>query len=137
LTFELNESYTIRSDFAKDGVPVSCLVDLVSIAPREEVVRVALSSLRNIATCNQLESPPPSGLPPFDGTQFLSEMIACGLMKAIDHLKDRQFTDPDVIDGKLNFVPALGWQTLKLMSVRLTYFLCRREHSSQIARQQL
>jgi V-ATPase subunit H len=112
LTFELNDSYTIRSDFAKDGLPVSCLVDLVSIAPREKVVRVALSSLRNIATCNQLESPPPSGLPPFDGTQFLSEMIACGLMKAIDHLKDRQFTDPDVIDGQLNFVRNLAAETV-------------------------
>jgi hypothetical protein len=100
LTFELNDSYPIRTDFSKDGVPVAALVDLVSIAPREKVVRVALASLRNIATCTAIESPPPAGLPAFDGNHFLSEMIACGLTKAIDHLKDRQFTDPDIIDGK-------------------------------------
>jgi hypothetical protein len=100
LTYELNSSYTIRADFARDGLAVSALVDLVSIAPREKVVRVALSSLRNIATCEQFESPPAAGLPGLDGKHFLSEMIACGLMKAIDHLKDRQFTDPDIIEGE-------------------------------------
>ena len=99
LTFELNTSYPIRAGFAKDGMAVAALVDLVSIAPREKVVRVALSSLRNIATCDGSESSSPAGLPNLDGPHFLSEMIACGLMKAIDHLKDRQFTDPDVIDG--------------------------------------
>jgi len=98
LSYELNTNYTIRSDFAKDGLTVAALVDLVSIAPREKVVRVALSTLRNIAVCEGDQSPPPAGLPSLDGKHFLSEMIACGLMKAIDHLKDRQFTDLDIIE---------------------------------------
>mmetsp|Transcript_53371 Transcript_53371/g.79735 ORF Transcript_53371/g.79735 Transcript_53371/m.79735 type:complete len:529 (-) Transcript_53371:123-1709(-) len=100
LTYELNPHYRVRQDFAKDGLSVAALVDLVSIAPREKVVRVALASLRNLATCTAEESSPPSGAnaSKFDGQHYLSEMIASGLMKAIDHLKDRQFTDPDIIE---------------------------------------
>lgn len=97
LTYELNANYTIRSDFAKDGLVIAALVDLVSIAPREKVVRVALAALRNISVCHAEQSPPPAGLNNFDGAHFLNEMMACGLMKAIDFLKDRQFTDPDII----------------------------------------
>ena len=98
LTYELNRSQKIRSDFAKDGNPVLALVELVSAAPREKVVRVALSSLRNLATCSSEEDPEPAGSVRNDGTHFLSEMIACGLMKAIALLRDRQFTDPDIVD---------------------------------------
>ncbi|CAB9512824.1 Probable V-type proton ATPase subunit H 2 [Seminavis robusta] len=98
LTYELNASYQIRADFAKDGLPISALVDMVSIAPREKVVRVALSSLRNMATCDADNSPQPSGQPRIDDKHFLGEMIACGLMKAVDHLRDRQFTDPDIVE---------------------------------------
>jgi len=98
LSYEVNTHYSIRSDFSRDGACVGALVDLVSIAPREKVVRVALSSLRILATCTADQSTTPAGSPPLDGPAFLSEMIACGLMKAIDHLKDRQFTDPDIIE---------------------------------------
>lgn len=98
LTYELNKSQSVRSDFAKDGVPVQALVDLVSLAPREKVVRVALSSLRNLATCTADEDPAPAGSILLDGKHFLSEMIACGLMKAISLLRDRQFTDPDIVE---------------------------------------
>lgn len=97
LTYELNNSYKMRQDFAKDSLAVSALVDLVSVAPREKVVRVALSALRNMATCTAEDDAPPAGQPNLDGKAFLSEMIACGLMKAIDHLRDRQFTDPDLV----------------------------------------
>eukprot|EP00543_Licmophora_paradoxa_P006204 CAMPEP_0202445190 /NCGR_PEP_ID=MMETSP1360-20130828/4065_1 /ASSEMBLY_ACC=CAM_ASM_000848 /TAXON_ID=515479 /ORGANISM="Licmophora paradoxa, Strain CCMP2313" /LENGTH=527 /DNA_ID=CAMNT_0049061375 /DNA_START=46 /DNA_END=1629 /DNA_ORIENTATION=+ len=98
LTYDLLPNYTVRADFAKDGLAVAALVDLVAIAPREKVVRVALSSLSNLATSIADQSPAPAGSPALDGTHFLSEMIACGLMKAITHLRDRQFTDPDIID---------------------------------------
>jgi V-type H+-transporting ATPase subunit H len=104
LTYELNRSSAIRADFAKDALAVSALVDLVSVAPREKVVRVALSCLCNLATCIADENEPASGNSatptgaPITGTTFLSEMIACGLMKAIDHLRDRQFTDPDLVE---------------------------------------
>jgi V-type H+-transporting ATPase subunit H len=95
LTYELASSYPIRQDFSKDSVAVSALVDLVSVAPREKVVRVALSSLRNLATCEgDIQA---AGETAITGKFFLSEMIACGLMKAIDHLRDRQFTDPDLV----------------------------------------
>lgn len=98
LTYDLNSSYAVRQDFAKDSLAVSALVDLVSVAPREKVVRVALSSLRNLATCGGDGSDPqPAGQIPLEGTHFLSEMIACGLMKAIAHLRERQFTDPDLV----------------------------------------
>jgi len=112
LTYELNAQYTVRADFSKDGLSVAALVDLVSIAPREKVVRVALASLRNLATCTAEQNPPPAGSPPLDGPAFLSEMIACGLMKAIDLLKDRQFTDPDIMDGKSIPSTLVNWQTL-------------------------
>lgn len=101
LSYEVNGYYSVRADFAKEGSCVASMVDLVSIAPREKVVRVALSTLANLATCTAEQSAPPAGSPPLAGKAFLSEMIACGLMKAIDHLKDRQFTDPDIIGGKL------------------------------------
>lgn len=107
LTYDLNTSYSIRTDFAKDSLAVSALVDLVSVAPREKVVRVALSALRNLATCtadDDMATSAASGTnssgqttTQIDGKFFLSEMIACGLMKAIDHLRDRQFTDPDLV----------------------------------------
>jgi len=98
LTYELNTNPAIRSDFAKDGLPVSALVEMVSLAPREKVVRVALSSLRNLATCEAETFPAPQGTTNVDGKHFLGEMIACGLMKAVAHLRDRQFTDPDIVE---------------------------------------
>jgi V-type H+-transporting ATPase subunit H len=102
LTYELNRSAAFRQDFAKDSSAVSALVDLISVAPREKVVRVALSCLANLATCTATggadTTPSPGGQTPVDGKLFLSEMIACGLMKAIDFLRDRQFTDPDLVE---------------------------------------
>ena len=98
LTYELNKSHNIRADFAKDGSAVSALVELVSMAPREKVVCVALFSLRNLATCSGDEDPAPAGSTRVDGKFFLSEMIACGLMKGISLLRDRQLTDPDIVD---------------------------------------
>ena len=84
LTYEL-EFEDVRTDFSKDGLPVLALVELVSSAPREKVVRVALAALRNLAMCEQKKV-------------FLGEMIACGLIKAVELLKERQFTDPDIVE---------------------------------------
>jgi len=121
LTYDLNDSYAARQDFAKDSVPVSALVDLVSVAPREKVVRVALSALRNMATCTADADPQPAGQPDIDGKFFLSEMIACGLMKAIDHLRERQFTDPDLVEDvdllhkllHVNYKEMTRWEVYK------------------------
>ena len=98
MTYELEGSYNIRTDFAKDGLAVGALTDLITIAPREKVVRVSLSALRNLATCTSDVDAGPAGSPRIDGQVFLTDMIACRLMKQIDNLRQRQFTDPDVID---------------------------------------
>ena len=125
LTYELNGNYAVRCDFAKESLTVAALTDLVSIAPREKVVRIALASLRNLAVCSADQSPPPAGSNDFDGVHFLSEMIACGLMKAVDHLRDRQFTDPDIIDGKLVWFLLVHCILFLLNSLTLIYpLLC-------------
>lgn len=108
----------VRADFAKDGLPVMALVELVSSAPREKVVRVALAALRNLAVCkaNDVGSDPDA--PTTDAKVFLGEMIACGLMKAISLLRERQFTDPDIVDDvdslhsllAINFKEMTRWE---------------------------
>lgn len=98
LTYELNNFADVRADFAKDGLPVTALVELVSSAPREKIVRVALAALRNLAICSADVHPEPDVPVRIDAKVFLGEMIACGLMKAIGLLRERQFTDPDVAD---------------------------------------
>ncbi|KAL7525315.1 hypothetical protein ACHAXR_000951, partial [Thalassiosira sp. AJA248-18] len=97
LTYELNNFSDVRADFARDGLPVMALVELVSSAPREKVVRVALTALRNLAICSADIHPEPDS-PRIDCKVFLGEMIACGLIKAITMLRERQFTDPDIVD---------------------------------------
>lgn len=97
MTYELNGSSNIRADFAKDGAAVAALCDMVSSAPREKVIRVALSALVNLATCNARENPQPSNMPTIDGGVFLTDMLACKLLKVIQVLESRQFTDPDIV----------------------------------------
>jgi V-type H+-transporting ATPase subunit H len=99
MTYELDGSYAVRTDFARDGLAVGALTDLITIAPREKVVRVSLSALRNLATCTSDTDSGPAGSPRVDGQVFLTDMIACRLMKQIDNLRQHsRFTDPDVID---------------------------------------
>jgi V-type H+-transporting ATPase subunit H len=105
LTFEVTESPAIAADLAKDSAAVTALCDLVALAPREKVVRVALAALVNLATMGNNSTTTTTTTAPstttattvVNGTHFLSEMIACGLLKAMDHLRDRQFTDPDLV----------------------------------------
>lgn len=97
LTYECNSSYAIRATFARDHA-VHSLVDLVSSAPREKVVRVALSALRTLAQCISDASPSPVAKKEVTGSTFLNEMIGCGLMKYVDQMKERQWTDPDIVD---------------------------------------
>jgi len=97
MTYELNASPNIRADFCKDGSAVAALTGMVSASPREKVVRVALSALVNLATCTSEDNPGPAGLNPVDGDGFLTDMLACRLMKQIQHLEERQFTDPDIV----------------------------------------
>lgn len=98
LTYECNSSATIRATFLRDHA-VHSLVDLVSSAPREKVVRVALSALRTLAQCTAEDSPDTTGKKDVTGSTFLSEMIGCGLIKYVDQMKERQWTDPDIVEG--------------------------------------
>ena len=101
LTYELNESMTARTHFARDGA-IPALVDLVAVAPREKVVRVALSALSNLAEVrggHVLSDE--AGKKDINSSTFLSEMIGCGLIKSIDLMKDRQWADPDMVAGKI------------------------------------
>ena len=91
LSYECNSSYTVRSHFARDGA-VRALVDLISASPREKVVRVALASLRNLATCIPDASVTATGAKKIDSSLFMGEMIACGLMRMVDNLRSRQWT---------------------------------------------
>jgi V-type H+-transporting ATPase subunit H len=107
-TFVSDSRMSIAADLAKDSAAVAALCDLVAMAPREKVVRVALAALVNLATMNPngnssmtmamtAATAAAASTTVINGTHFLSEMIACGLMKAMDHLRDRQFTDPDLV----------------------------------------
>lgn len=112
ITYECNTSGEVRSHFARDGA-VSALVELIASSPREKVVRVALSSLRNLATCTvQGES---DGKKTIDGSLFLSEMIGHGLIKLVDNLKNRQWTDPDIVED-LHILHKLLHENYKEMS---------------------
>lgn len=128
LTYECNASATVRTHFSRDSV-VNSLVDIVTSAPREKVVRVALSALRNLATCNADESPSPvlsGGVGSsrasrvIDGSVFLNEMIGAGLMKTLDHMKDRQWTDPDILED-LDVLHKLLHENYKDMSTYDVY----------------
>lgn len=96
MTYECSHSYTIRSAFARDGA-VKSLCELVKFAPREKVVRVALSALKNLAECSS-DSPDPPGKKPIDGSVFLNDMIGCGLMKSVDLMKEKTWTDEDIVE---------------------------------------
>ena len=106
----------IRTTFVRDHA-VPALVDLVSSAPREKVVRVALSALRSLAQCTAEGSPNPSSdsKKEVTGSTFLSEMIGCGLIKYVDQMKERQWTDPDIVDD-LNVLYKLLHENFKEMS---------------------
>lgn len=110
LTYECHDSETVRVHFARDGA-VGALVNLVSAAPREKVVRVAISALANLASCtttNGSSGPSTSRKRVADSSYFLTEMIGCGLIKSIDRMKERQWTDPDIVEGK-NFFSCGRW----------------------------
>ena len=110
LTYECNGSASVRSTFARDNA-VPSLVDLVSSAPREKVVRVALSALRTLAQCTANEAPDMTGKKEVTGSTFLNEMIGCGLIKYVDLMKERQWTDPDIVDGTIKQYTIVQYRT--------------------------
>jgi hypothetical protein len=83
MTYECTNNESIRQHFHRDGA-IAALSELIAAAPREKVVRLALSSLRNLA---QIDA------------AFVQEMIGCGVLKSIDLLQERQWTDPEILEG--------------------------------------
>lgn len=106
MTYECNHSFAIRASFARDCA-VKSLCDLVKTAPREKVVRVALSALRNLAECTNDGSDPAGGKRVIDGAAFLDEMIGCGLMKSVDMMMERKWSDNDIMEGKFQSLPII------------------------------
>lgn len=95
LSFDCPDHDSLRKHFFRDGA-VPALVDLVAAATREKVTRLALSTLRNLATF-VVESP--SAEQVFDAQAFRTEMIGCGLLKCLDRVQEAaKWKDPDMID---------------------------------------
>jgi hypothetical protein len=123
LSFDCTDSQDIRNHFHRDGA-VLALVDLVAAAPREKIVRLALSTLRNLAVCKAAELVGSSAKRAMTGSVFLIEMIGCGLLKWIDLMKERQWKDPDLIEGKTprQNARARSWTRLTNAFDRLGYY---------------
>lgn len=81
-----DETTFMRQNFLRDGT-IGILAKLVSSAPREKVTRLALASLCNLAQ-----------LP--DNENIVQAMISCNLLKSVQLLHERQWTDADIADGK-------------------------------------
>lgn len=130
LTYECNGSASVRVAFARDNA-VSSLVEIVAYAPREKAVRVALSALRTLAQCTADgggEEVTGRQKKEVTGTTFLSEMIGCGLMKQVDLMKERQWTDPDIVED-LKVLHKLLHENYKEMS-RWDVYLAEVESGS-------
>jgi V-ATPase subunit H len=118
MSFDCDFYEKIRHNFNRDGA-VAALVDVITAAPREKVVRLALSTLKNLAVINeehvllvqQSKSLTGSAVTStarrnVTGSDFLHDMIGCGLMKAIMLMKERHWKDPEILDGAKNILLA-------------------------------
>jgi V-type H+-transporting ATPase subunit H len=86
MTYDCSHDVDMKQHFARDGA-VAALSEIIASAPREKVIRLALSSLRRLAE--------------IDAKLFVPEMIACRVLKSVDLLSDqKQWTDPDMTEGR-------------------------------------
>jgi hypothetical protein len=97
-----------RSYFQREGaVPV--LADLIAVSPREKVIRLAVSILKNLAHCNdnnyltKATSLCNSSVQ-MDKLNFLCIMIACGILKSIQLMTTRSWNDQEMQNGTYNIV---------------------------------
>ena len=85
MTYDCSHDVGMKQHFARDGA-VAALSEILASAPREKVIRLALSSLRRLAE--------------IDAKLFVPEMIACRVLKSVDLLSDqKQWSDPDMTEG--------------------------------------
>jgi V-type H+-transporting ATPase subunit H len=110
-SIDADASQQVRQHFARDGA-VPALVQLLQTAPREKVLRLAVASLRTLATLDDVggvvaqhtsfasNSNPASTAAPATGSAafFVREMIACDVQKGLDFLHQRHWNDPDLQD---------------------------------------
>lgn len=97
MSYDVEDSEDIRNHFHRDGA-VGVLCDLVARSPREKVVRCALATLTNLATCKAALKVASKGSA-IQGSDYLVEIVGCGLMKSLETLRSRQWTDPDIVEG--------------------------------------
>lgn len=100
MSYDVETSHAIRNHFHRDGA-VGVLCDLAASSPREKVVRCALATVHNLATCKAALASQRRGadVSMIQGSDFLIEMVGCGLMKSLESLRSRQWTDPDIVEG--------------------------------------
>jgi V-type H+-transporting ATPase subunit H len=95
MSYDCDTSVSMRSHFHRDG-SVQALVDMVAAAPREKVVRCALATLRNLATCAADEAPLELAKKNINGSTYLIDMIGCGLPKLIDLMMNCPIADFEI-----------------------------------------
>jgi len=72
----------LHEQFMAHGT-VALLVEQVTAAPREKVVRVSLATIRNISQ---------------DNPDAITLIIGCGLLKVLKNMQERQWSDPDIAE---------------------------------------
>ena len=98
MSYDVETSEAIRNHFHRDGA-VSVLCDLVAQSPREKVIRCALATLRNLATCKASLKVRQGNSSVIQGSDYLVEIVGCGLMKSLGTLRARAWKDPDIVEG--------------------------------------
>lgn len=116
---------SMRHHFVRDGA-VSALAQLLNAAPREKVLRLALASLKNLATMDGNENEddgnvvsvssnvdhgirPSSSVSDVTSTTLVREMIACDVLKSLELLQLRQWNDEDLRDDLNMLQSTLQW----------------------------
>lgn len=119
MSYDCDDNERIRDHFYRDGA-VPALVDLVAAKPREKVVRVALATLRRLSICqvDGMTTAPSTMKRMVVGSTFLQEMVGCGLPKSIELMKDRDWTDSDLKEGKEKICVVASWLNTKTKSKR-------------------
>jgi len=75
---------SLQQDFLTNS-SIPALVEQITAAPREKVVRMALATLRLLSEGDE-------------SRQYVEEMMHCGLTKTLRNLRQRQWADPDIGD---------------------------------------
>jgi len=97
LSFIMIHSSTCKESFTRSDI-VLVLVDLLKVRPREKLVRLALSTLRNLL-CTQSEGTSNLDAEMNSENELTEkELISLGLVKEVKNLKTCGYTDPDIID---------------------------------------